>query len=291
MTSVAETFRTHDLAPVSGWKGDNDYFRFVERHDGYDPSVVLDVLHGKVAGVVFRKMVQSDTCARVAEAFWNSPDRRLRGKDVPGSYIGAFHYLKTTQHYLDDSAEASPALLEIVKGRDNPLQQFWYGLTEALKVDDAMYRLAEHHGRKACPGVIRSWHGEGAYALLPHEDLSQCCDPKQADFEVQSVTNHEVAALNMCLENGSGGRLAIWNIKPDEATRRRLNTYYTGIPYPLETLQQSELLWIDLNPGDVYVFNGSLVHAVESSLEPNSRRTTLSAIFGFVDDRTVVSWT
>jgi Phytanoyl-CoA dioxygenase (PhyH). len=49
--------------------------------------------------------------------------------------------------------------------------------------------------------------------------------------------------------------------------------------------------WIEVNAGDVYVFNGAHVHAVEPNTSPKLRRTTLAGIFGFRDDTTVISWT
>jgi hypothetical protein len=105
------------------------------------------------------------------------------------------------------------------------------------------------------------------------------------------VREHRVCALNICLENGAGGRLRIWNIQPDDESRRRLGTFYSGSPYPVDSLAGFDSLWVEVGQGDVYVFNGSHVHAVEPTTVAGAKRTTLSGLFGFIDDATVVSWT
>jgi hypothetical protein len=282
--------KTVAAQPLTGWRGDAEYFRFREYHE-YQPDAVVDVLRGRVAGVMFRGIVTPQTCAAIAERFWASQDRRTRGAEAPGYYLGTYHYHRTTQDYLDDTERVRGALDAVLDVPDDPLTMFYGGLAEALAGQDVTVRLAEHDGRQACRGLLRSWHGQGQYALAPHEDLSQCSEPKQADFEIQRVVGHHAVALNISLENGEGGRLAYWNIRPDLECRRRLGLHWTGSPYPPETLEGIDMQWIDVNAGDVYVFNGAHVHAVEPNLDPVMRRTTLAGILGFVDDTTVVSWT
>jgi hypothetical protein len=275
---------------LTGWQGDEDYFRFREYHE-YRPAAVVDVLRGRAAGVIFRGAVAPHTCEAIAERFWASSDRRTRGVEAPGFYLGTYHYHRTTKEYLDETARVRPALDVVLDVPDDPLAAFYRGLAAALAGDGVTVRLAEHDGRQACRGLLRSWHGQGEYALAPHEDLSQCSEPKQADFEIQRVVDHHAAALNISLENGAGGRLAYWNIQPDLECRRRLGLHYTGSPYPPATLEGIELQWVDIRAGDLYVFNGAHVHAVEPNLDPSMRRTTLAGILGFIDGKTVVSWT
>jgi hypothetical protein len=281
---------TTDERRLTGWSGDEEYFTFREYRE-YRPEAVVDVLRGRVAGVMFRGVVAPRTCAAIAERFWASPDRRTRGVEAPGFYLGTYHYHRTTKDYLDDTERVTAALNAVLDVPDDPLTVFYGGLAEALAGEGVTVRLAEHDGRRACRGLLRSWHGQGEYALAPHEDLSQCSEPKQADFEIQRVVDHHAVALNISLENGAGGRLAYWNIQPDLECRRRLGLHYTGSPYPLDTLEGIAMQWVDIRPGDVYVFNGAHVHAVEPNTDPSARRTTLAGILGFIDDKTVVSWT
>jgi hypothetical protein len=274
--------------PLRGWQGDADYFRFREL-TRFEPEHVVDVLHGKVAGVVFRGMVSSRTCVELCERFWNSMARKERPSEELNYYLGAYHYHKTTEQYLDESADVADELASVLDVSGNPIEVFRRGLARALA--PVTVRPASHGGRQACAALLRTWRGRGEFALKPHEDLSQCSEPRQADFEVQRVRDHHVCALNICLENGTGGRLRYWNVQPDETTKRDNDLHYSGWPYPVELLAEYDSISLDVGPGDVYVFNGAHVHAVEPNTDPESRRTTLSGLFGFTDDQTVVFWT
>lgn len=281
---------TSTRSRLSGWSGDAEYFGFRE-HQRFHPEAVTDVLAGRVLGVVFRGMVGPDTCAELAERFWASPAARSRGGQAPVRYLGAYHYHKKTSVYLDECAEIEDAVDQVLAIPDDPLAAFHDGLRRVYAPRGVTVRRAEHEGRQACRGVLRSWFGRGAYALAPHEDRGQCREPQQAGFEIQRVLEHHIGAMNICLENGDGGRLAVWNVQPDEASKRRLGTELSGSPYPVESLDGIEVAWLRVRPGDVYVFNGSHVHAVEPSADPDTRRTTLSGLLGFVADDTIVSWT
>jgi len=285
-----EELSTRLTMPLTGWRGERAYFQFQE-HDEFRPESIVDVLRGRVAGVVFRDIVPAALCAELAAGFWASPARRTRGADAPGHYVGAYHYHKTTAGYLDETAAVKSALDEILDVPGNPLAALHEGLSRVLGDSGVEFRLARHEGREACRATLRSWQGKAQYALDPHEDYGQCTEPRQADFEIQRVVDHQVVAVNMCLQNGAGGRLVVWNIRPDKASRHRLGLHYTGSPYPTEYLDGIEPMWLDVHPGDVYVFNGSHVHAVEPGTDSALDRITLSAMLGFIDDRTVVSWT
>lgn len=281
---------TLSVTPVTGWSGDEDYF-VIREYDEFVPEAVLDVLHGRVAGVMFRGMVPPEVSAAIAQRFWDSPHRKVRGVEAPGYYMGAFTWCKPTQQYLDDAAEANPILEDLLDVPGDPMKIFYEGLGRVLAEEGATVRPAEHEGRPSCLALLRSWHGAGDFALAPHDDDSQCTDPRMADFERRHVVGHNVAALNICLENhGGAGRLVYWNVRPDQDSKRRLDVEVTGSPYPPETLEGFEAKWVEVNTGDVYVFNGAHVHAVEPNTEADQTRTTLAAMLGFIDDKTVVTW-
>lgn len=282
--------RTTTRMRLTGWSGDAGYFAFQE-YDEFHPQAVVDVLHGKSAGAMFRGMAPPEACAELARRFWASPGRRERGSEAPGYYLGTYHYHRTTQEYLDETERVEAALSAVLDMPGDPLTTFYGGLADALASEGVTVRLAQHNGRKACRGLLRSWHGQGEYALAPHEDISQCSEPRQAGFEIQQVVGYHGVALNICLENGSAGRLAFWNIRPDLPSRRRLGLEYTGSPYPMGALDGIEMQWVEINAGDLYMFNGAHVHAVEPNTDHSQRRTTLAGILGFIDDKTVVSWT
>jgi hypothetical protein len=92
----------------------------------------------------------------------------------------------------------------------------------------------------------------------------------------------------MCLANGIGGRLVIWNVRPDEKTRERLGVTHTRFSYPPSGLAGFKQLRLSVGQGDKYVFNGAYVHAVEAS---RGVRANLSFFIGQLDQKTVVTWT
>lgn len=276
--------------PITGWVGSPEYFAFRE-YDHFDPSAVLDVLDGKVAAVMFRGVVPKSVCREISQRFWESPHRKTRGVEAPGYYLGAYTWNKPTAQYMDESAEANPILADILDVPGDPMKEFYVGLAKVLTKRGATVRPATHNGRISSIALMRSWHGVGKFALDPHDDDSQCADPQMADFERVGVVGKVAAALNICIENeGGNGRLVYWNIKPDTESKRRLGVEFTGSPYPLAPLESYESQWIEVNQGDIYVFNGSHVHAVEPNTDGKQKRTTLAAMLGFIDDSTVVSW-
>lgn len=293
MTQEMNTVRRSDSSTdrsLTGREGDSTYFQFEECGE-LRPELIVDVLRGRLAGVVFRGVVPRATCTELTSRFLNSPARRARGADVPGEFIGAFHYTKTTDDYLDEAAAVREALNEVLDIPASPLALLWQGLAEVLARDGVELRLARHGEREACPVILRSWTGEAEFALAPHEDLGQCTEPGQAGFEIQRAVEHHIVAMNICLENGAGGRLVVWNIQPDLESRYRLGLHYTGHPYPLESLDGFDAVSLDVHPGDIYLFNGAHIHAVEPSGDPAVRRITMSGLLGFIDSRTVVTWT
>ena len=189
-----------EVRPLTGWSGDEKYFDFHEYQE-FVPEAVLDVLEGRVAGVIFRGMVPADVCTNLSQRFWDSPARKTRGVEAPGYYLGAYTWNKPTAQYLDESAEVNPALRELLDVPGNPMKVFYDGLGRVLAERGARVRPSVHDGRESCLALLRSWHGRGTFALAPHDDDSQCSDPQMADFERNGVFGRPVAALNICLQN------------------------------------------------------------------------------------------
>ncbi|MGW3107999.1 hypothetical protein [Streptomyces sp. NPDC001100] len=271
---------------LSGQQADPEFFRFEERGE-LDYELVLDVLHGRRLGVIFRDVIPPAARKDLTQRFWASPARQHR-EGEPSHYVGAYHWNKHADTYLEESAEVADHVREVIDAPGSPWHFFREGVDEALRQEGASLRVARMNGRSACAALIRAWDKAGDFSLDPHEDEAQCKDPRQAGFEIQQVLNHQICAVNMCTEHGAGGRLVIWNIRPDDATRRSLGIELTGLPYPAEALADFEELRLDIREGDVYAFNGAFVHAVDAN---TGNRTTVSFIMGFTDPRTVVSWT
>ena len=274
------------IATVTGARMDSEFFRFDEYRE-FDPAVVIDVLRGRRFGVIFRDVIPIGAQKKMSARFWNS--RALtRRTGEPSYHVGTYHWNKPVGTYLNESATVAGDVMDVLDVADSP----WYWVRSALAAElfrhGASLRLAEMDGATACPALIRAWNKEGEFALEPHEDEAQCRDPRQAGFEVQQVLDYEVCAVNMCIEHEQGGRLVLWNIRPDEETRRGLGIEHTGFSYPGAAMSGFDEIRIDIRPGDVYVFNGRHVHAVDAS---TGNRTTVSFLIGFIDDQTVVTWT
>ena len=271
---------------VTGRVAEPEFFRLEERSE-FDPEPAVEVLRGQRLGVIFRDAIPADAQKESIARFWSSPARRHR-EGEPSHYIGSYHWNKSTETYLAETAEIADAVQDVLDVPNSPWHSFRSGLAAELAHHGAGLRIAEHRGARACPALIRAWDKEGSFALEPHEDEAQCRDPRQAGFEIQRAPDYEVCAVNMCVEHEEGGRLVIWNIRPDAGSRRRLGIEHTGIPYPADALADFDQLRIDVRQGDLYVFNGAFVHAVDTTV---GHRTNVSFLMGFIDDRTVVSWT
>jgi hypothetical protein len=272
--------------PVTGSVAEDSFFHFEERTT-FDPEGVIEVLRGDYLGVIYRGVIDPEMSDSLLQAFWRNPQTRRR-EDAPSCFLGTYHFNKSAETYLAETAEVTASVQSVVRMDGSPWLWFHELVGDRLKRDGATLRIAEMNGRKACPALIRSWDAEGEFALYPHEDTSQCGDPRQDGFEVQRATKYNVCATNICLANDVGGHLVLWNVRPDARTRERLGVTYTGFSYPPSALGGFRQLRLDVRQGDIYVFNGAFVHAVE---ENRGVRANVSFFIGQIDESTVVTWT
>lgn len=272
---------------IDGYQADKSYFRFAERSE-FDPADVMAVLRNEYLGVIFRSVISVDIRSELCQRFWDNR-KTSRREDVPAYFLGTYSFNKSIDTYLAESADVRSSVAAVLDGEaSSPLAWFRSELAGELSPQGILLRPAELGGQNACLALMRSWDADGVFSLSPHEDLAQCLDPRLAGFEAQCVANYEVCAVNMCLANDYGGRLMLWNVRPDDATRKRLGIEFSGFPYPVADLAGFDELRIDIHAGDVYVFNGAYVHAVEAN---RGRRTNIAFFMGFRDARTVLTWT
>ncbi len=191
---------------LTGIRMDSDFFRFEERNE-FDPELVMDVLQGRRLGVIFRDVIPEDARKESVARFWNSPGL-LRRDGEPSYCIGSYHWNKSTDEYLEDSAKTADAVFDVLDVPNSPWNSFRSAMAERLAQNGADIRIAENEGDQACAALIRAWDKEGSFALDPHEDEAQCKDPRQAGFEIQRAADHEICAVNMCVEQGEG---AAWS--------------------------------------------------------------------------------
>lgn len=275
---------------ISGRSFPSNVFSFVEA-DGFQFDLLNDVLEGRLAGAIFRSALPTECCAQISQNFYSHPNRYNRGRVVPAQYVGAFHYRKSLGEYFDEVSETDPVLDTLFSGTCNVWQDFCQWLEPELGSHQMNFRAAEYNDEKAGRYVMRSWMANNEYSLLPHEDEAQCKVPEQNGFEIQEAANNAVVAANFCIENGTGGSLHYWNIIPDDDCRRRLGLMGTGHPYPTELLNDFEKQVINIEPGDLYCFNGKAIHAVGTLQNQNDTRSTVSFLMAKLDDETIIHWT
>ncbi len=268
-----------------------EYFKIGE-FTRLDAKEIVRVMRGEVAGCIFRGVMDPALCQRVCDNFWKHPQRRQRGDAVPAYYLGTYHYAKELSLYLDEAAATSVAVHEVFDGGRNVFDELMTEVRAELARTGVALRTARHEGRDAAEFVIRSWSGGGKFALAAHDDAAQLTAKLQAGFEIQEVARNPLAAVNMCLQNGAGGgQLVYWNIEPDVATRRALGLEETGYPYQAEWLDGFDRIDLPVHAGDIYFFNGKLIHAVQAQSNPGEFRSTISFLMGFKDPQTAIYWT
>lgn len=267
----------------------DDFFSVAE-HFKFDPDEVCRVLRGELQCLVFRGFCPAADCEVLFNRFLTHPLTRVRSGDAVGRYLGTFHWQKEVEEYLGECRSMAPAVEQLVSssGDDHGWRVFEDSLKERLAASSVILRRAIWRGQEVASPLIRAWDGRSDFSLVPHEDMAQCMDPGQLDFEIQSVPNFSVCSANLCIENAGGGQLVLWDRIPTAAERRRLGTEFTGGPYPLNFVEGRRRIDLDVRKGDLYVFNGATVHAVAAT---SGQRATISCLLGFNDEANVVMWT
>ena len=257
---------------ISGLSLLKDDFKLLSTEEYININFVKSIINGNSAVYKVSNFFKIDYCEVIKNNFLSSQHKVVRygvGKDDIEAYIlGSSHIEKYTSKYLNNSQETRQYVDELFNNIENPIQNFINKLIENnLKV-----RPAGHEGKYAnlCKGVL--WNNIGDFLLLPHEDLSQLKDPRQNDFEINTIENVMAVNFYPAIEKGAG-KLKIWNIIPDQNTKENLGLQYSGYPYPIDSIQYFDSMVLEINPGDLILLNGNLVHAVlgGEDFKPKSR--------------------
>jgi len=275
---------------ITGHVAPPEYFKINEFSELL-PAEIVRVMRGEVAGCIFRGAIDGALCERIQKNFWASPKLRQRGDAVPAYYVGTYHYAKELGLYCDEAENTREALHDLFEGGRNVFSELLDEVRAELGKTGVTLRVAEHEGRAASEFVARAWSGDGKFALAAHDDAAQLAAKKQAGFEIQQVLANPLTAVNMCLQNGeAGGQLVYWNIEPDAATRKALGLEETGYPYHAEWLEEFDRIELPIHAGDIYFFNGKLIHAVQAQSNPGEFRSTISFLMGMKDPSTAIYW-
>jgi hypothetical protein len=267
-------------------------FRVHETTGPVDVSTVIEVLNGNLAAYHVRGFVPLDMCSRIVANFWASSERVPRfgeGEDGVEAYlIGASHYGKPTQTYLEEVLACKNAVESLYAGAINPVAAFRETLASG-DGENMSVRAARLNGFPAGDSKAVSWNNFGTFLLEPHDDLAQVKDPLQADFEIQQAVR--VMAVNIyAAVPESSGQLQVWNIEPDDETRGDLGLSGVGFPYPAELLAEYPSTVIAVETGDLCVVNGNLVHAVVRGNAASPKNRLLLTCFMGLNLRNELIW-
>ncbi len=279
---------------ITGTSFPENIFRLHETEKFLDVSKVFEILSGKLAAYRIRGFVDRDVCAQIAENFWASAKKVPRvgvGDDgVEGYFIGASHYGKPTQQYLEEARGFENAVQSVYTGTANPGLLFKQALASG-NGHPIEVRPARSNGLSAGDSKAIYWTGSGTFLLEPHEDLAQLRGPEQNDFEIQEITR--VLAVNIYAEvSANTGQVQIWNVEPDDEARAELGLTHVGFPYPPELLTDFSNFIVPVETGDLCLFNGNLVHGVlRGEMTASKRRLLITFFMGQKNDREIIWWT
>jgi len=291
-----ESNQARHMAPrIDGHSVSSERFFVQDLHQPFDPRALASVLEGERAVCRLHGLFDAQTCQQLRRNFWHNRGLRRRGDQVPGHYVGAYHYAKSTEEYLDDCDHTRTDVDALFEGVTSPLETLQQLLARAASASGRTVRRAEHGGRRAGLCGATSWSAPGQYMLAPHDDVAQVGTRAQRGFEIEQVRQHTVVGINLYVSMPKqGGELEMWNVCPGEDCRRALGLVDRGHPYSVQSLAPFESQVIAVESGDCVVLNGAFVHGVRgamTSVDQAERRLILTLFVGIKDDKTVLWWT
>ena len=254
-----------------------------------DLQLYQDVLAGELDIGIFRGAINDEMCKITARNFWNHLKLKKRQDNVPSFEVGAHHFGQSLDNYFNEVQKEHDNLINLFKGTDNFLAKYQNFIRSYLHDSCGIYfRLASHQSRQASPFVMRSLSNQEPFQLLPHEDVAQLKEPLQKGFEIQKAYDSTLVSTNVCIENGIGGELVVWEYRPTLEDRMHMHVEYSGYPYLEKNLDEFNSYKIPVYEGDIYFLNGSLVHAVKSNIL--GARSIISFFSSAISKQEILYW-
>lgn len=246
-------------------------FRLGVCHSEMDPKLLRALFAGRIPALLVKNWLRADRRAAVIENYIQSPfkKRRQDGVSPNATWLGPTSYGLSPNDAVEDAANSATTVDRLFYGLPfHPLVRMRQTIASALNLTP---RAAEY---KAMPlGTARAARWEAATGepgIRAHEDLSQIetSGLEVADVEVPVACNLYPEAPE------EGGELRLYNIIPGPKFKRALSIEKTGYPVPDYLLADVESLVVDLEPGDLLLFNGALVHRVGEVRKGNRMNIT-----------------
>lgn len=286
---------------LSGENFGNGKFRLLEDYKIPNLEIIENMLRGGDLDVplyVVRDYMDPQACMKMQENFYDvvhttSGGNRADDPQVKVNQIGATQYGKKSADYFDECDETRCNVSKIISGlehlkiADDILLESSlrsYFLSKKVHFGPSYYR-----GRYCNLFTARLWKNEQdkKLSLNAHEDLAQLRMANLDNFEIGNVKR--VVACNLCVSDEDESTLLVWNIFPNEESKRHLNIVDTGYPYPLSYLDDFEYLTLKTKPGDLYFISANFIHAVQRGRVDN--RISLGRFMGYTAENRVAYWT
>jgi hypothetical protein len=286
---MSEVLSSSPSIQIQGIVHPDSYFQIVEKQE-IDLQLWIDVLQGKVAGAIFRGVLNQEVRQQICHNFWHSLSLKQKGDGLPAhakAFIGA-SLSKPLEVYYED-VERTRQDVEALFDNTGDFYLFLIdNIKKHLADQGCSLRVAEHNGRQAGKYKMRSWANTGDFVIVPHDDSGVLKAPHLQGFEVGQIDR--VVGVLICLENGEGGDLHYWNISPNNETREALGFKSDSFGYPLKSLANFDKITLPIRPGDIYLFDVTKVHAVGAKADDEVNRSTIAWSMGFLDPTTVLYW-
>jgi hypothetical protein len=288
---MSEVLSSTPSIQLQGIVHPDSYFQIVEKNE-IDWQLWIDVLQGKVAGAIFRGVVNKEIRQQICHNFWHSLSLKQQADGLPAhakAMLGTT-VSKPLEVYFDEVEQSRKDILGLFVNTGDFFRVLIDNIREHLAEQGWSLRLAEYNGLKAGEYKVRSWGNTGTFVIPPHEDVGVLRSPRMKDFEIGQLANGRVVGVNICLENSEGGSLRYWNISPNDETRKALGLENDGFGYPLESLADFKEISLPICGGDIYLFDATKIHAVERKNKDEANRLTVAWSMGVRAPTTVLYW-
>ena len=102
---MSEVLSSSHSIQLQGIVHPDSYFQIVERNE-LDWQLWIDVLQGKVAGAIFRGVVNQELRQQICHNFWHSISLKQKGDGLPAhakAFIGASFSNNTSDSFWNDT--------------------------------------------------------------------------------------------------------------------------------------------------------------------------------------------